>query len=741
MVNPCAHEMRDATLIRKLDELERLVSDRSTAYNVRLAVAELQKLGAELRYKTHLQSLPHVQALPVRHIVRTILASCDVGEARPQLLVSLLQLRSRSGYCAPGDMGMNEEQAAKLNSLRDPLQQQMWVHEDDDATLTEVYSALVLACLVSCLGEDYHAWLQKKTQGEPEQDFSHATLQHLEEAMQCVDSIRWQKDLSSVQTLPQESIVRLDDLRGALREAWAEYLADMRGASVFLVHLHDSISATPDKVRSQAESLWPLLPSSPSATTSKARVEQLADLPLTTAMYYRPAVQSDEVTLAYSTMQVMGMMMMVKGTRRVLISKVIDRVGSEVHYSRSTSQQPAPASSQHQPAASTSQQPAPASSQHQPAAAARNVVPFSHSTIDNGDAVLLCVPASLMAEVRATAEAAGPCIPSPEGPKAAADGFSPSPRASPHKYRHSQPLRLETRVQILTSPVQGRRSMADHSAQHAFQDSTDRHSCEVAGDAAAPAAARGVAVGGRATGLTQPAGLQPDGAGAAEAPLTLVYEGGQPRGAAGSSEAWRQQVTQAGGPGEAAAAGPGLVQRRKERKRETVQWSDDEEMGQEGGLQQQGAGRGGAGQQQERPAPGWISRQAAGTSGYSMWKRPLGDRLRLSPPKAVGGHGAAVEHSCVGGWARKRSKWADHEVVRLVELYHVYGNNWSRIKAADEQADQPLLHQRSQVDCKDKIRNMRRNGQLPPGEETILSDGDGRGDSINDSHQGPPWQG
>ncbi|GFH08263.1 uncharacterized protein HaLaN_03198, partial [Haematococcus lacustris] len=108
-----------------------------------------------------------------------------------------------------------------------------------------------------------------------------------------------------------------------------------------------------------------------------------------------------------------------------------------------------------------------------------------------------------------------------------------------------------------------------------------------------------------------------------------------------------------------------------------------------------------------------------------MWKRPLGDRLRLSPPKA----------------ARKRSKWADHEVVRLVELYHVYGNNWSRIKAADEQADQPLLHQRSQVDCKDKIRNMRRNGQLPPGEETILSDGDGRGDSINDSHQGPPWQG
>ncbi|GFH08262.1 glucose dehydrogenase [Haematococcus lacustris] len=36
-------------------------------------------------------------------------------------------------------------------------------------------------------------------------------------------------------------------------------------------------------VRSQAESLWPLLPSSPSATTSKARVEQLADLPLTTA--------------------------------------------------------------------------------------------------------------------------------------------------------------------------------------------------------------------------------------------------------------------------------------------------------------------------------------------------------------------------------------------------------------------------------------------------------------------------
>ncbi|GFH32618.1 hypothetical protein HaLaN_31865, partial [Haematococcus lacustris] len=124
MVNPCAHEMRDATLMRKLDEVERLVSDRSTAYNVRLAVAELQKLGAELR---------------------TILASCDVGEARPQLLVSLLQLRSRSGYCAPGDMGMNEEQAAKLNSLRDPLQQQMWVHEDDDATLTEVRS-----CASSC---------------------------------------------------------------------------------------------------------------------------------------------------------------------------------------------------------------------------------------------------------------------------------------------------------------------------------------------------------------------------------------------------------------------------------------------------------------------------------------------------------------------------------------------------------------------------------------------------------------
>ncbi|KAJ9514224.1 hypothetical protein QJQ45_012199 [Haematococcus lacustris] len=674
MVNPCAHEMRDATLMRKLDEVERLVSDRSTAYNVRLAVAELQKLGAELRYRTHLQSLPHVQALPVRHIVRTILASCDVGEARPQLLVSLLQLRSRSGYCAPGDMGMNEEQAAKLNSLRDPLQQQMWVHEDDDATLTEVYSALVLACLVSCLGEDYHAWLQKKTQGELEQDFSHATLQHLEEAMQCVDSIRWQKDLSSVQTLPQESgaverlsrteaqsIVRLDDLRGALREAWAEYLADVRGASVFLVHLHDSITATLDKVRRQAESLWPLLPSSPSATTSKARVEQLADLPLTTG--HGDDDDDDEG----------------------------DQEG----------------------------------------AAQQGCMDLPHAQLTNQLRVLnrIVQPASLMAEVRATAEAAGPYVPSPEGPKAAADGFSPSPHASPHKYRHSQPLRLETRVQILTSPVQGRQSVADHSAQHAFQDSTDQHSCEVAGDAAVPAAARGVGVGGRATGLTQPAGLQPDGAGAAEAPLTLVYEGGQPRGAAGSSEAWRQQGTQAGGPGEAAGAGQGLVRGRKERKRETVQWSDDEEMGQEGGLQQpagqQGAGRGGAGQQQERPAPGWVSRQAAGTSGYSMWKRPLGDRLRLSPPKA----------------ARKRSKWADHEVVRLVELYHVYGNNWSRIKAADEQADQPLLHQRSQVDCKDKIRNMRRNGQLPPGEETILSDGDGRGDSINDSHQGPPWQG
>jgi len=36
-----------------------------------------------------------------------------------------------------------------------------------------------------------------------------------------------------------------------------------------------------------------------------------------------------------------------------------------------------------------------------------------------------------------------------------------------------------------------------------------------------------------------------------------------------------------------------------------------------------------------------------------------------------------------------------------------YGTSWARIKQADERMDEPLLGERSQVQCKDKARNMK----------------------------------
>jgi hypothetical protein len=60
-----------------------------------------------------------------------------------------------------------------------------------------------------------------------------------------------------------------------------------------------------------------------------------------------------------------------------------------------------------------------------------------------------------------------------------------------------------------------------------------------------------------------------------------------------------------------------------------------------------------------------------------------------------------------GRVARVRIGWSKNETRRLIKLWQLYGNSWSQIKGADEEMEPPRLTNRTQIDLKDKMRNVK----------------------------------
>lgn len=60
-----------------------------------------------------------------------------------------------------------------------------------------------------------------------------------------------------------------------------------------------------------------------------------------------------------------------------------------------------------------------------------------------------------------------------------------------------------------------------------------------------------------------------------------------------------------------------------------------------------------------------------------------------------------------GRVVRVRIGWSKKETRRLIKLWQLYGNCWSQIKGADEEIEPPRLTHRTQLDLKDKMRNVK----------------------------------
>jgi hypothetical protein len=60
-----------------------------------------------------------------------------------------------------------------------------------------------------------------------------------------------------------------------------------------------------------------------------------------------------------------------------------------------------------------------------------------------------------------------------------------------------------------------------------------------------------------------------------------------------------------------------------------------------------------------------------------------------------------------GRVARVRIGWSKYETRRLINLWQLYGNAWSQIKDADAEMEPPRLTNRTQMDLKDKMRNVK----------------------------------
>ncbi|EFW13349.1 conserved hypothetical protein [Coccidioides posadasii str. Silveira] len=69
-------------------------------------------------------------------------------------------------------------------------------------------------------------------------------------------------------------------------------------------------------------------------------------------------------------------------------------------------------------------------------------------------------------------------------------------------------------------------------------------------------------------------------------------------------------------------------------------------------------------------------------------------------------------------WPCIRTRWSAEETARLVQLWERHGNNWALIKELDKEMPEPRLWNRTQVDLKDRMRNvkiglMRRGDPVP----------------------------
>jgi hypothetical protein len=54
-----------------------------------------------------------------------------------------------------------------------------------------------------------------------------------------------------------------------------------------------------------------------------------------------------------------------------------------------------------------------------------------------------------------------------------------------------------------------------------------------------------------------------------------------------------------------------------------------------------------------------------------------------------------------------RTPWSEDEIKRLIHLWIIHGSRWSQILKIDARMSPPSLLHRSQVDLKDKIRNIK----------------------------------
>lgn len=146
---------------------------------------------------------------------------------------------------------------------------------------------------------------------------------------------------------------------------------------------------------------------------------------------------------------------------------------------------------------------------------------------------------------------------------------------------------------------------------------------------------------------------------------------------------------------------------RADQRQENVMFFDDNDDvagpsgNQQSSTEAMGAPPRSSAEEGRRPADESVTSSAlphSSYAGYMEAKRVAKENNRL----------ATLLSSSAGPRATQvRKQWTEEEIVRLVGLMKQYGTSWAKIKEADENMSRSALGARSQVNLKDKARNMK----------------------------------